>query len=258
MRLFIKLSYNGRNYKGWQIQPGDPSVQAQLERALTIWFREPVEVTGAGRTDSGVHAVNYIAHFDLACDNMTLSEDMQKSIFKINAILPSDIVVHKIWQVPDDAHARFDAISRTYNYYVHSDKAPFLNEYSLFYPYDLQIDKMNKAAELIIGTHDFTSMAKLHTDARTNICTVTNAIWETGSPSTLYVNDSLQFTITANRFLRNMVRALVGTMLEIGRGRHEPEWITEVLNLKDRSSAGNSVPAHPLFLTDIKYPDYGL
>ena len=258
MRLFIKLSYNGRNYNGWQVQPEQPSVQAQLERALTIWFKEPVEVTGCGRTDSGVHAINYIAHFDLASDNMTLSEDMQKSIFKINAILPSDVVVHKIWQVQDDAHARFDAISRRYNYYVHSDKAPFLNEYSFFYPYDLDLDKMNKAAQLITGTHDFTSMAKLHTDAKTNICTVTFALWEKGSPLTITGSESVKFTISANRFLRNMVRALVGTMLEIGRGRHEPEWIIDVLNLKDRSSAGNSVPAHPLFLTDIEYPDYSL
>ncbi|MDD3273359.1 MAG: tRNA pseudouridine(38-40) synthase TruA [Bacteroidales bacterium] len=258
MRLFIKLSYNGRNYNGWQIQPREPSVQAELERALTIWFKESVEITGAGRTDSGVHAINYIAHFDLASVNMTLIEDMQNSVFKINAILPSDIVVHKIWQVPDNAHARFDAISRTYNYYVHSNKAPFLNEYSYFYPYTLNIEKMNRACSLILGTLDFTSMAKLHTDAKTNICTVTNAIWEAKPQMLTGENISYKFTVTANRFLRNMVRALVGTMLEIGRERREPEWIIEVLNLKDRSSAGNSVPAHPLFLTDIEYPEYKL
>lgn len=258
MRLFIKLSYNGRNYNGWQVQPGHPSVQETLERALTIWFKEKIQVTGAGRTDTGVSAVNYIAHFDLSSDTLALFEEPQRTIFKINAILPTDIVVHDIWQVPDVAHARFDAISRIYKYYVHSDKAPFLSEYSYFYPYDLDIDKMNEAARLITGTHDFTSMAKLHTDAKTNICTVTNALWTNGSPFTITENHSFMFTITANRFLRNMVRALVGTMLEIGRGRQEPEWIVDVMNLKNRSSAGNSVPAHPLFLTDIKYPDYSL
>lgn len=258
MRLFIKLSYNGRNYNGWQVQLGQPSVQAELERALTVWFREPVQVTGAGRTDSGVHAINYIAHFDLASDSMTLWEEQQKTIFKINAILPPDIVVSNIWQVPEDAHARFDAFSRTYKYYVHSEKSSFLTDYSYFHPYKLDLEKMNRAAAFIIGEHDFTSMAKLHTDVKNNICTVTNAVWEKGSPFSFEYGDSYQFTITANRFLRNMVRAIVGTMLEIGRDRQEAEWIIDVLDKKDRSSAGSSVPAHPLFLTDIEYPKYKL
>ena len=258
MRLFIKLSYNGRNYNGWQVQPGHPSVQETLERALTIWVKEKIQVTGAGRTDTGVSAVNYIAHFDLSSDTLALFEEPQRTIFKINAILPTDIVVHDIWQVPDVAHARFDALSRTYIYYVHSNKSPFLNEYSYFYPYILDIDKMNRAAGYITGTFDFTSMAKLHTDAKTNICTVTKALWESESPLSNGDDISYKFTITANRYLRNMVRALVGTMLEIGRGRQEPEWIIEVMKLKNRSSAGNSVPAHPLFLTEIEYPDYKL
>lgn len=253
MRLFIKLSYNGRNYNGWQSQPGHPSVQAQLERALSIWFKQRIDVTGAGRTDSGVHAINYVAHFNIQSDSLTLPEDTEKTIFKINAILPSDIVVHQIWQVSDDAHARFDAVSRTYRYYVHSQKSVFLNDYSLFYPYKLDIERMNRACSLIEGTHDFTSMAKLHTDVKTNICTVTYAKWESGSPLGFECSDSLQFTVSANRFLRNMVRALVGTMLEIGRGRENPEWIIDVLNSKNRSAAGNSVPAHPLFLTGIDY-----
>ena len=255
MRFFISLSYNGRSFNGWQVQPGHPSVQSELERAFSLFFGLPLSVTGAGRTDSGVHAVNYVAHIDIE-ERLVRPEDLPRTIYKINAILPADIVIHDICQVQDDAHARFDAISRSYNYFVHNAKDPFLGQYSYFYPYELDIDKMNEAALFLLGEQDFTSMAKLHTDVKTNICTVTQALWHPAAPLTFSPLDgkTLCFTITANRFLRNMVRAAVGSLLEVGRGRKEPGWIKELLEEKNRSSAGNSVPAHPLFLTNIEYP----
>ena len=282
MRYFISLSYNGRSFNGWQVQPRQPSVQSELERAFSVYLGTPLSLTGAGRTDSGVHAVNYVAHVDID-EGLIKPGDLPTTIYKINAILPSDIVIHDICQVQDDAHARFDAISRSYNYFVHTAKDPFLGQYSYFYPYELDIDKMNEAALFLLGEQDFTSMAKLHTDVKTNICTVTRALWHPAAPLTfspISVNNStrllnadgelisgdrhsnfipatpktLCFTITANRFLRNMVRAVVGSLLEVGRGRKEPIWIKELLEEKNRSSAGNSVPAHPLFLTNIEYP----
>lgn len=262
MRYFISLSYNGRAFNGWQVQLGHPSVQSELERAFSVYLGEKIDITGAGRTDSGVHAINYIAHLDI--QQPLNPEELIKLVYKINAILPSDIVLYKICQVPDSSHARFDAIGRTYNYYVHTRKDPFLGEYSFFFPYELDLEKMNFAAGYLLGEKDFTSMSKLHTDVKTNICTVSEAIWTPGAPlnfTSLSKEDNqggeittLFFTITANRFLRNMVRAVVGSLLEVGRGRKEPIWIEEVLEKKNRCEAGSSVPAHPLFLTGIEYP----
>lgn len=256
MRFFISLSYNGAAFCGWQRQNNGPSVQEHLESAFSVYLREKIEITGAGRTDTGVHAVNYIAHFDSG--NTSLAKEQQLLLYKINAILPTGIVVTDICAVSPDAHARFDALSRTYNYYVHTVKDPFLTDFSYFFPYDLDIESMNRAAALLIGEMDFTSMAKLHSDVKTNICTVTEALWTPGSPmnniTPAGLANSYCFTITANRFLRNMVRAIVGSLLEVGRGRRQPEWITQLLAQKDRSAAGNSVPAHPLYLTKIEYP----
>lgn len=262
MRYFISLSYNGRAFNGWQVQLGHPSVQSELERAFSVYLGEKIDITGAGRTDSGVHAINYIAHLDI--ERPLNPEELIKLVYKINAILPSDIVLYKICQVPESYHARFDAIGRTYNYYVHTRKDPFLGEYSFFFPYEVDVEKMNLAAGYLIGEKDFTSMSKLHTDVKTNICTVSEAIWAPGAPlnfTSLSKEDNkggeittLCFTITANRFLRNMVRAVVGSLLEVGRGRKEPIWIEEVLEKKNRCEAGSSVPAHPLFLTGIEYP----
>jgi tRNA pseudouridine38-40 synthase len=261
MRFFILLSYNGSSFIGWQKQKSGPSVQEHLEFAFGAYLREKIEITGAGRTDSGVHAVNYIAHLDSCNDN--ISKDRQLLLYKINAILPAGIVLHDICQVDDRCHSRFDATSRTYKYFIHTAKSPFLNDYSYFYPYKLNMEKMNAAAQMLVGERDFTSMAKLHSDVKTNICNVTFAKWEELSPLDaidipLFQNcgnsQGICFTITANRFLRNMVRAVTGTLLEIGRGIHEPEWIIDVLNEKSRGAAGNSVPAHALFLTEIKYP----
>ncbi len=261
MRFFILLSYNGSSFNGWQKQKNGPSVQEHLEFAFGAYLREKIEITGAGRTDTGVHAVNYVAHLDSCNDN--ISKDRHLLLYKINAILPAGIVIHDICQVGDSCHSRFDAVSRTYKYYIHTSKSPFLNDISCFYPYKLDIGKMNEAAKLLIGEKDFTSMAKLHSHVKTNICNVTFANWEELSPLAaidipLFQNcgnsQVICFTITANRFLRNMVRAVTGSLLEIGRGIHEPEWIIDVLNEKNRGAAGNSVPAHALFLTTIEYP----
>jgi len=244
MRYFVLLSFNGSSFSGWQIQSNAESVQGHLERALSIAFGEPVSVTGAGRTDAGVNAKNYIAHFDLSDDKVF---DTSERVRKINAILPLDIVVHDIFLQKDDAHARFDAISRTYNYYLHNTKDPFAT-FSYFFNYKIDIDAMNEAAKLLLGTKDFSSFEKSGADNMTSICTVSEAHWDKID------NNHFVFTISANRFLRNMVRAIVGTLLEVGRGRRPIEWVSEVIQQKDRCMAGQSVPGEALFLTDVQYP----
>lgn len=244
MRYFVLLSFNGAAFSGWQIQTNAESVQGHMERALTIAFGEQVAVTGAGRTDAGVNARNYIAHFDLSDDNIF---DTAEKLRKINAILPSGIVVHNIFLQKNDAHARFDATSRTYNYYLHNLKDPFAT-FSYYYNYKIDIDAMNRAAELILGTKDFSCFEKKGADNMTSICTVTEAHWDRID------ENHFVFTVTANRFLRNMVRAIVGTLLEVGRGRRPVEWVSEVIQQKDRCLAGQSVPGEALFLTNVKYP----
>jgi len=247
MRYFISLSYKGTSYCGWQIQVNQPSVQGELERAFSIYLGEKIGITGAGRTDAGVHALNYIAHFDSV--NPILIQDYPKLIYKINAILPSDITLLNICHVADNSHARFDAVSRTYKYFIHTKKDPFVADYSYFFPYTIDIERMNEASKYFFGEQDFTSLAKLHSDNKTNICNVTGAIFELcGEPY------KICFTVTSNRFLRNMARAMVGSILEVGRGEKPIEWIPEMLMEKNRSKAGTSVPAHALFLTEIKYP----
>ena len=265
MRYFISLSFKGTSFSGWQHQVNLSSVQDEVERGLSILFGRKIPVTGAGRTDAGVHAVNYTAHFDLPAP--LSDEDFPKLIYKMNAILSADIAVHEIYPVQPDAHARFDASGRTYRYFIHTKKSPFPDQYSYYFPYITDIDKMNQAANYLLGEHDFTSMAKLHSNVKSNICSVKEACWTPGSPvSILSVSDcdtekmshpesSYCFTITSNRFLRNMVRAVVGSLLEVGRGKQEPEWIKEVLTHKNRCAAGSSVPAYPLFLVNIDYPE---
>lgn len=244
MRLFVQLSYDGSSFCGWQVQPNVPSVQAEMERALSIVFGEPVSVVGAGRTDTGVNARHYIAHFDVSA---WPDEDAARVLRKLNAILPPAIVAEAFYHVAEDAHARFDAISRTYRYYIHTEKDPFIrHSCRLWYMYD--VDAMNRAAQLLLGRHDFSSFEKTGGDNKTSICTVTEARWEAADPA------HLVFTITADRFLRNMVRATVGTLLEVGRGRRQPEWVAQVLAAHNRSEAGQSVIGQALFLTDIKYP----
>jgi tRNA pseudouridine38-40 synthase len=244
LRYFIQLSYLGTNYCGWQIQPNEPTVQEVLNTAFSTVLQEKIEITGAGRTDTGVHASYYVAHFD--SQNAFLHND-QKVLLKINGFLPIDIAVQKIVQVLPDAHARFNAISRTYNYFIHQQKDPFIVDTSWFVPYKLDMQKMNDACNLLLQFTDFTSFSKLHTDVKTNNCKIFNAQW-------IQDDYKLIFSIKADRFLRNMVRAIVGTMIDVGRGKINLEDFVQIIESKNRSEAGMSVPAHGLFLVDIEYP----
>lgn len=244
MRYFIQLSYDGTNYHGWQIQQNARSVQEEVEKALAVIARERVEVVGAGRTDTGVHATFYIAHFD--CNREGLAEG--NMLFKLNCLLPFDIAVQKIYPVRADAHARFDASYREYKYYLSCSKDPFTHAYAEKESRKLNVGLMNKAAKLLFDTTDFTSFSKLGSDVKTNNCKVTKAFWEEEG-------DQLVFTIRADRFLRNMVRAIVGTLLEVGLEKMTIDEFKAVIDKKDRSSAGASVAAKGLFLVDIGYPD---
>ena len=249
MRYFIRISFKGSAYSGWQRQENAPSVQAALEHALSLYLSEPVEVCGAGRTDAGVHALHYIAHFD--SNQLDILDRHIDYVYKLNAILPSDISVHAMTLVSPDAHARFDALLRSYQYYIHLVKNPFVQEFSLFCPYLLNLDDMNQAAALLLGTHDFSAFAKLHSNNKTDVCTVTKALF---TPVSSEYYSGILFEISANRFLRNMVRAIVGTLIDVGRGKIAPEGILSVLSKKDRNAAGTSVSAQGLFLYKIDYP----
>jgi tRNA pseudouridine38-40 synthase len=244
MRYFIECSYNGKNYHGWQIQNNAITVQETFEKALTVLLKEKISVIGAGRTDTGVHAKFFTAHFDIESE----IPETEKLIFKLNRFLPSDIAVSNIFRVKDDLHARFSAISRTYKYFINFKKNPFENETSYYINYNLDFDKMNQAAEKLFDYIDFTSFSKLHTDTKTNNCEILFAKWH-------YDNLKAVFEIKADRFLRNMVRAIVGTLLEVGKNKISIKEFCEIIESKSRSDAGFSVPAHALFLTDIKYPN---
>ena len=249
MRYFIRISFKGTAYSGWQSQKNAPSVQAALEQALSLYLSEPVEVCGAGRTDAGVHALHYVAHFD--SERLDTTEKHVDYLYKINAMLPSDICVHAITPVSQEAHARFDAISRSYKYYIHLTKNPFVQEFSLFCPFALNLDAMNQAASLLLGTRDFTSFSKLHSNNKTSVCTVAQAMF---TPLNSDYFSGIVFDISANRFLRNMVRAIVGTLIDVGRGKMGPQEILSVLEKKERNAAGTSVAAQGLFLYKIDYP----
>lgn len=243
-RYFIYLAYDGTAYHGWQIQPNGDSVQAQLMKALSTLLRKDVEVVGAGRTDAGVHAALMVAHFDSdeRWDTSHLSD-------KLNRLLPPDISVSKIREVRPDAHARFDATSRTYKYYVTTVKYPFNRRYACRLFQKPDFERMNEAARALFEYTDFTSFSKLHTDVKTNNCRIMKAEWTQEDEYTWV------FTIQADRFLRNMVRAVVGTLLEVGRGKLTLEGFRRVIETKDRCKAGSSAPGHALFLTDVTYPD---
>ena len=243
-RYFIQLSYDGTAYHGWQIQPNGISVQQTLEKALSVVAREDVSVTGAGRTDTGVHASFFVAHFDT--ENQSL--DNEKIIHNLNSLLPYDIAIQNIFKVYPEAHARFDAISRTYKYYIVKTKDPFLRHYAAKEARVPDLEKMNEAAKLLFNYIDFTSFSKLGTDVKTNNCKIELAQWV--DEGNRYV-----FTIRADRFLRNMVRAIVGTLLEVGFGKYKIEDFCGVIEAKDRRAAGVSVPAKGLFLVDIGYPE---
>lgn len=242
MRYFITFSYDGTAYHGWQIQPHSVTVQEELQKALSTLMRKPMEVVGAGRTDTGVHARKMIAHFDH--DEVL---DCPQLVYKLNKLLPRDIAVQHVEPVADDMHARFSAKFRTYHYYVHLDKNPFLRSYSWQVYGNPDFELMNRAARVLMEYKDFTSFSKVNTDTKTNDCTITEARWDRVG------EDQWRFTVTANRFLRNMVRAIVGTLMEVGRGRMTIEQLRSVIEAKDRCRAGDSVPGNALFLVEVLY-----
>ena len=242
MRYFITLSYNGKNYHGWQIQPNGSSVQETLEKALSTMLRCPISIVGAGRTDAGVHAKKMIAHFDtdVALNTLELPR-------RLNCVLPTDIAIQKIEPVANDLHARFSATKRSYEYHLVTEKDVFCTETAYFHPGTLDFDAMNQAAAQLFNYIDFTSFSKLHTDVKTNNCTIFEARWEQLSPS------HWVFHISSDRFLRNMVRAIVGTLLQVGTGKISIDDFKRIIESKDRCQAGTSAPAHGLYLTDVKY-----
>lgn len=244
-RYFIRLAYNGTSYHGWQVQPNASTVQEKLNYALSTYLREPIETIGAGRTDTGVHASYFIAHFDSTAPNL---EGCSNTIHKINCILPKDIVVYSIKEVSEGANARFDAISRTYNYFLHTDKSCFTNEFSTHFRGKLDVEAIRSAIPILFKHTDFTSFSKLHTDVKTNNCSISHAEWIEYAPGK-YV-----FVVRADRFLRNMVRAIVGTLLEVGKGKLRPEELDTIIAAKDRSLAGTSAHSQGLFLAHIAYP----
>jgi len=243
-RYFIKLSYNGANYHGWQIQENAISVQEVIEKGLSLITGERIAISGAGRTDTGVHAREMFAHFDF---RSLEPEAIEKLTIKLNSYLPSDIAIYSIFPVNNDAHARFSAISRTYKYFIRQMKDPFYGDLSYYLFGKLDVDLMNKGAKLMIEFDDFTSFSKVHTQVKTNFCKIEEAHWA-------WNGDLLVFTITADRFLRNMVRAIVGTLIDLGKHKLDLNELKTIVESKDRSRAGFSVPANALFLTGIVYP----
>lgn len=243
MRFFIHLAYNGAEYHGWQNQPNSVSVQEVIERALSLILKDKISIVGAGRTDAGVHARSMYAHFNTDAQ----FESTAWLTERMNKYLPKDIVIFSIYEVEPDMHARFSARSRTYRYYVTTQKDPFEGIYRMKVSPDTDFDAMNRAAETLFKFIDFTSFSKLHTDVKTNNCHITEARWEQTSQT------HWRFTITADRFLRNMVRAIVGTLLDVGCGKITVEQFAEIIEKKDRRSAGMSVPAKALFLEEVRY-----
>ena len=252
MRYFIQLSYDGTGYHGWQVQPNGVSVQDVLQKALSTLLRQPTEVTGAGRTDAGVHASMMVAHFDwpAAHEGEGGEEaplDCTQLTYKLNRLLPPDVAVQAVRPVGPEMHARFSATRRTYHYYIHTRKDPFLRGYSWQVNVPLDFALMNEAAQVLLEYSDFTSFSKTGTDVKTNICQLTEARWEQLKPG------EWRFTVSANRFLRNMVRAIVGTLVEVGRHRMTISQMRHAIEAKDRQRAGESVPGHALYLTNIEY-----
>lgn len=252
MRYFMRLAFNGTPFFGWQIQPKNISVQEVIENALTLLLQQPsddgqrerIAITGCGRTDTGVHARDFMAHFDFPEE---LNEEKRlRLVNKLNSFLPKEIVISTIEPVADDAHARFDAIDRTYRYYVNIRKDAFNFPYAHRVFEKLDVDKMNEAASLLLKNEDFTSFSKVHTQVNNMRCHVTHAQWE-------QCDGQLIFTITANRFLRNMVRAIVGTLLLVGKGKISVQDFQDIIEQKDRCKAGDSAPAHALFLEKVRY-----
>ena len=240
MRYFIEFAYKGTAYHGSQVQPNGITVQSVLQDAFFTILRTPVALTFAGRTDAGVHAEQMFAHFDL--------DDTPPTAERLNRLLPDDIAVRRIFPVADDMHARFSALSRTYEYRIATTKSPFTRDIRTFVPSPLDYEAMNEAARLLLGTHDFASFCKVHTDVKTTVCTITKAYWRQDAEGAV-------FTVTADRFLRNMVRAVVGTLFEIGRHKCSPDDLSAVIASLSRQAAGQSAPPQGLFLTAVQYED---
>lgn len=244
MRFFINLAYCGEGFHGWQVQPGARTVQGSIEDAFSTLLKQPIAITGAGRTDTGVNARMMVAHTDLPDD---FDATDQRFLHSLNSLCGKGIAIYSITPVAQNAHARFDATTREYRYFVHTRKNPFVGSQSWQAPPNLDFAAMNEAAQLILGVRDFSSFAKLHSDAKTNICNLRRACWIQDSEY------SWHFEIEADRFLRNMVRAVVGTLVDVGRGKIAPHDILTILDCKDRCAAGTSMPAEPLFLWRVEY-----
>ncbi len=242
MRYFVWFCYDGTRYHGWQVQPNGITVQEELEHALSLLLREEIQVTGAGRTDTGVHARQMAAHFDTET-----AVDCAQLAVRLNGVLPCDIGVDRVEHVPDDRHARFSATARTYRYYIHYGKNPFARQYSLQTHYKLDFDRMNEAGRILMEYDDFGAFCKAGSDVKTTLCRVTHAAWHENGPGAWY------FEISANRFLRNMVRAVVGTLIEVGRGRMSLDEFRQVIASGSRTKAGESMPAKALFLERVDY-----
>ena len=243
MRYFIKLAYNGTHYHGWQCQPNASSVQETLNKAVSVILNSEINLMGAGRTDTGVHATEMYAHFDFE-----KPFDLKSIVHKLNSYLPKDIVVYAVIPVPDEAHARFDATKRTYEYHINSFKDAFLQDGSWYFHKKLDLDSMNEASKLLFNHTDFQCFSKVNTDVNTFDCTIFEAYWQ-------QKDNQIVFTISANRFLRNMVRAIVGTLVNVGLHKINLDDFNEIIKSKNREKAGFSVPAHGLYLTKIEY-DY--
>lgn len=256
MRYKILLSYDGSSFHGWQLQNNAPTIQGCIQESLSKLLNEEISVTGAGRTDTEVNAICYAAHFDSPEEGL----DAKDLVYKLNAILNPKIVIHSIEKASSDFHSRFDAQMREYHYFINKKKDPFIENYSWRCSYNIDLTAMNKAAEYLVGTKDFSCFEKKGGSNKTSICTIYDAIWQPYYPSHVSLmgypcneGDYIFFRIRADRFLRNMVRAIVGTLIDIGRGKHNPEWIQKLLIEKNRSSAGESVPGNALFLSKVSY-----
>lgn len=240
MRYFIEFSYCGKNYFGYQIQPNEISVQEVLEKALSTILRSEIKTVGAGRTDTGVHAKKIFAHFDV---DQVLSPKLKQ---QLNSFLPKDIAVHRIFRVKDDFHARFDATYRSYQYCIHTEKSPFLEDFSWYHRKDLDLQAMNDASKILFEYKDFESFSKVGSDNKTTICEIREAFWDKNG-------SQITFNISADRFLRNMVRSIVGTMVDVGTGKLSSQDLHSIITAKNRGKAGISAPAHGLFLVDVGY-----
>lgn len=241
-RYFINLSFDGKRYHGWQIQPNGISVQEELQRGLSLLLRREVEVMGAGRTDSGVHARTMVAHFD-----NPEAIDANQLCYRLNRVMPTDIAINSIYPVDEEMHARFSATNRTYRYFVHTKRDPFCRDYSVEMHYPINFELMNESAKMLLDAEDFKAFCKSNHDAKTTLCDVRTARW-------VQIDDShWYFEISANRFLRNMVRAVVGTLIEVGRGRMSIAKMRSVVYEGTRCDAGESMPAHGLFLWEVEY-----